>query len=384
MTRYGLSMNISALTMLGAALWPQCALAAGKTVAPGIVYSQSGGYHVVVADLNSKDVDVRVAAPHAKPADNMLTVSKHAQQEDAVIAINANFFGGPVNHPCGAARGYGTQFPGIYGEAANCETTLGWAKGKGAVFNSAGHEAEAGFKAEFTELATGGGYLLKGGQPADWNHAKLESNRACTAIGLSADRKKFIFVVTNSKACTGAGLQKVLAANGAADAIHLDGGGSSKMWIKGMGYVNDVGEDRKPSVAIVAKAAGVQVKACPSDCGSAKCVLPVYPPTAQCVGRACRAGLGSSWTCDIEMAQRVRCVSGKVVAQTCAVSCMPDTKGGGNCTKCPSGNGLYCGGGSISGEKGVLYRCTGGLLTVVRRCPKACVKMPAGQHDRCE
>ncbi len=383
MTRYGLSVKISALTLLCAALAPQCS-AAEKNLAPGIVYSLSNGYHVVVADMSSKNVEVRVAAPHAKAADNMLTVAKHAQQENAVVAINANFFGGPLNHPCGAARGYGTQYPGIYAEAPNCGTTMGWAGTKGGVFNSAGHEAEAGFMSQFTELATGGGYLLKDGKAHDWNHAKLAEGRPCTAIGLSADRKKFIFVVTNTKSCTGKGLQQVFAANGAADAIHLDGGGSSKMWLRGTGYVNDVTEDRKPSVVIVAKSAGVQTGACPSDCGAAKCVQSVSPLAAQCAGRSCKAGLGSSWTCDTTLAYRVRCSGGKVAAQACATSCLPDSKGGGNCSKCPSGNGLYCGGGSISGEKGVLYRCADGLITVVRRCAKGCVKMPAGKHDRCE
>lgn len=47
-------------------------------------------------------------------------------------------------------------------------------------------------------------------------------------------------MVTNSRACAGKGLQDVLLANGASDAIHLDGGGSSKMWVRRMGYVNDV------------------------------------------------------------------------------------------------------------------------------------------------
>ncbi|MBI4801754.1 MAG: phosphodiester glycosidase family protein [Elusimicrobia bacterium] len=383
MARDSLSTNIFALALLGAALCPRAALA-GRTIAPGIAYSYSNGYHVVVADLASREVDVRVAMPHAKPADNMVTVARRAMQEDAVVAINANFFGGPINHPCGAARGGGVQYPGIYGEAANCETTMGWARGKGAVFNSAGHEADANFMSQFTELATGGGFLLQNGQPRDWNRTKLEANRACTAIGLSADRRKFIFVVTNSRACTGQGLQQVMAANGASDAIHLDGGGSSKMWLKGTGYVNDVSGERRPSVVIVAKSGGVQAKKCPADCGAAKCAQPAYPPVAQCVGRPCRSGLGAAWTCDVTMTQRVRCANGIVAAQSCAVSCMPDRSGGGDCTKCPSGNGLYCGGTVISGNKGTLYRCANGLLTEVRRCAKGCVRMPAGTNDHCE
>jgi len=375
-------LKTAACALLGAALCPQAALA-GKSIGSGLSYSHSAGYHVVVADLDSKEMDVRVAMPHSKPADNMLTVAQWAVQEGAIVAINANYFGGPLNYPCGAARGNGTQYPGIYGEAANCETTMGWTRGKGAVFGSAGRHADAKLLPQFTELATGGGLLLQNGRPRDWNHAKLEERRACTAIGLSADRKKFIFVVTDSRACTGRGLQQVLLANGAADAIHLDGGGSSKMWIRGMGYVNDVRENRKPSVVIVAKPRAAQK--CPGDCGSAKCVQPFYPPSAQCVGRPCRAGLGASWTCDSTMRRRVRCEKGVVVSQPCAAACVPNQSlSGGACAPCPSGNGFYCGAGTIFGEKGALYRCSQGVLIESKRCPKRCVEMPAGTNDRCE
>lgn len=478
--------------------------ASGKALeertADGLLYSYANGYHVVVADLDSANVEVRVAAPRKDAADNMLSVARHAAQENAAVAINANYFGGAGPNPCGAARGRGVQYPGIYGSPANCVATMGWARGRGGVFDSAGHEKDANFMPQFTELATGGGYLLKDGRPRDWNHGKLAEHNACTAIGLSADRRKFIFVVTDSDVCTGKGLQQVLAAKGASDAIHLSGAGASKMWIKGRGYINDGGEDRLSPVAIVARAGGVRFVAdsvtdlkgavarataglmaagagsggaqspgssagaggpvttmpgpgnggagreaagdpvprsfgaaaesvsdgiqsagegaakalekgkahvndgrgaikppagiaaeagagadqkCNADCGKAKCVRPAHPLVAQCVGHACRAGLGAAWTCDATLSQLVRCANGKVVTLTCAVSCKPDLKGGGGCMKCPSSKSLYCGGVAISGEKGTLYRCKDGFMTKVRSCPMGCVRMPAGVSDHC-
>lgn len=50
---------------------------------------------------------------------------------------------------------------------------------------------------------------------------------------------------------------------------------------------------------------------------------------------------------------------------------------------CPSGNGLYCGGDSVSGDPKTLYRCTNGALSVVQVCANGCRVMPPGQNDQC-
>lgn len=356
-----------------------------KTLAPGVSYTQTKGYHVVVAALDSKSVEVRVPAPFSKPSENKRTVSQWAKSENALLALNANFFGGPENRPCGAARGYGTQYPGIYAEAGNCVTSLGWAMGgKGGVFASGGHETDAGYGSQYTEVVTGGGLLLKGGARSDWNHTKLAEGRPCTAVGLSADRKRLVLVVTGPGSCTGKGLQDVLLSAGAADAIHLDGGGSSKLWLRGAGYVNGVKEDRRPPVAIVVKAPDAADAKCPADCGKAACVETLQPVRSQCVGKACRAGLTASWSCDSTLKKRIRCAEGAVVSQPCAVACVPKKNGGGDCAPCPSGGGLYCGGGGILGETDTLYRCSKGVVTSSKKCAKSCVRMPAGTSDRCE
>jgi hypothetical protein len=253
-------------------------------------------------------------------ADDVETVASHAREEGATVAVNANFFGGyPANFTCGLARGFGAMFAEPYAEAVNCVTSIGWARDTGAIFDSSGHERDAAFLANYTDIVTGGGYLLDHGNPRDWNHAKLEDGRGCTAVGLSGDRKRFVMIVTNRTACTGAGLQQALLAHGAADAIHLDGGGSSKMWIRGKGYVNDEPEDRQPPVAVIARPNG----ACPSDCGAAPCVELAKPFRAECVGLACRAGLDGTWNCDAARRRRVACRNGLVVKEYCAERCEP-------------------------------------------------------------
>src|SRR5262245_52509431 len=158
-----------------------------ETLAPGIQYDAAGGTYTVVVDLDSDSTEVRVAQPHATAAEDAETVATHAAEEGATVAINANYFGGNVDYPCGLGRGFGQTYADGYAEAGNCELSLMWARAAASVIDSLGHEHDPAFHAEHTDAVTGGGWLLEGGARRDWNHAKLEEGRDCTAIGVSAD-----------------------------------------------------------------------------------------------------------------------------------------------------------------------------------------------------
>jgi hypothetical protein len=322
---------------------------AGETqqpIAPGMVYFQGPGYYVVEVDLDSNATEVRVTQPHASDIDDMVTVAAHALEEGATVALNANYFGGSLNHPCGAARSSGTNYSDAYREVGNCETTLGWTPGLGkgaqaAVVNTLNHEDDAAFLPQLTEMVTAGNYLIKNGQPkcapddmhCDWG-PKLEVGRDCSAVGVSSDRKRFIFIATNSatktapSVCSGFFLQSEFLLHNAADAIFLDGGGSTKLWIRGMGYVNNESADRFPPVVVYARPNGT----CPSDCGANKCLQLDKPYRAQCAAQACRAGLNSTWTCDRHKRLRARCgADGRVEYQTCARGCAVADEGDDQC-----------------------------------------------------
>src|SRR5437016_5325713 len=98
--------------------------AVAETIYPGITYDVANGYHVVVADLASNAIEVRVQQPYNNAMDGD-TVAGHALTEGAYVAINANFFAS-ASLACGASRGFGQQFTMNYGEAGNCETSLLW------------------------------------------------------------------------------------------------------------------------------------------------------------------------------------------------------------------------------------------------------------------
>jgi hypothetical protein len=75
-----------------------------------------------------------------------------------------------------------------------------------------------------------------------------------TAMGLTEDRKTFILAVvdgrsTTSVGMTGAELATLMKEMGAYTAFNLDGGGSSQMWLRGSGTINDPSDGSPRPVA---------------------------------------------------------------------------------------------------------------------------------------
>jgi hypothetical protein len=61
----------------------------------------------------------------------------------------------------------------------------------------------------------------------------------------------------------------------------------------------------------------------------------------------------------------------------------PDPDAGG-ATTCSVPDGVYCGGDGVSGDPNVLYRCTGGTLTVEETCTVTCIpSSDPSTPDRC-
>lgn len=50
---------------------------------------------------------------------------------------------------------------------------------------------------------------------------------------------------------------------------------------------------------------------------------------------------------------------------------------------CALGNGYYCGGNGVKGDKATLFLCTGGTPAVSEKCTYGCLPMPPGTEDRC-
>jgi hypothetical protein len=50
---------------------------------------------------------------------------------------------------------------------------------------------------------------------------------------------------------------------------------------------------------------------------------------------------------------------------------------------CALGDGYYCGGNGVKGDKATLFLCKAGVPTVVEKCAYGCAPMPPGIEDRC-
>ncbi len=224
--------------------------ARAEPLMPGLTYEVTSGYHVVVADVAY--FELRANHPKAAAGADFATVQEHAIEEGAVVAINANYFDTSKGGTCGTARGFDQDFTRTYQESP-CSTTLGWSAGEAAIFEGYGHEEDPTFHPEFTEMVTGGGALLRTEGTPDWNQVSMPTGRAMTAFGVTADRKQFVFLVTDKGTSSVSKMTNTLTSHGVTDGIFLDGGGSTRLWIEGQGYVNIAeGADRNVPVVVMA------------------------------------------------------------------------------------------------------------------------------------
>jgi hypothetical protein len=170
------------------------------------------------------------------------TTSDFAAETRAVVAINGGFF-----EPW--EPGLFDPYPGEGERVA----PLGLAASRGHVYGTVDARvrtlfiAEDGGRVSFERPATiysaisGGCMLVERGAPTpDCALRKLNDQRhPRTAVGLSADRETMWLLVVDgrqarySKGATLAELADLFVAEGAADALNLDGGGSSVMVIDG-------------------------------------------------------------------------------------------------------------------------------------------------------
>src|SRR5262249_19637005 len=101
-----------------------------------------------------------------------------------------------------------------------------------------------------------------------------------------------------------------------------------------------------------------------------------------CAPYAC--GQTQYWTCGGGGNLHECAADGNPIQTTCSTgchstgTCTDDICNDGSGGNCSSGNGLYCGGDTVSGDPNNLYRCTNGAISFVQNCPAGCQWMPPG------
>lgn len=232
--------SIVLLGLCGAALVSTAAHAADTwtTPHPGMRrlhrVTSNQNINVLVVDLCAPGVSVRAT----KSGERRRTVSSFGALVGAKAAINGDFF---------SYSDYSTNGPAMSGGAAwggndhNYVAPVQFGAHRVAL---PPHESTAGVESWAKEVVSGHPTLLVGGVARNNNGDSLCTARhPRTVLGLSADKRTLYLAVVDGRATGRVGmtcdeLAALMKELGASDAVNLDGGGSSTMWIAGSGVVN--------------------------------------------------------------------------------------------------------------------------------------------------
>ena len=227
---------------------------------PGLTLALGANDALVIADLCADGVSVRATRYDERKATPSEWAQKPSVQAEA--SINADFFDFPgwtlVN---GRARGAGQDWPD---NKMFFESRTYWQFGP----NLAGLVDAAMAPAPapaITEIVGGHNVIISGGKSHapkfDGDGVILTSHRR-TAVGLSAD-KRFLYLMVSNASLDGTGLADAMLTRAAEAgfpqidvATNMDGGGSSQMYVAGVGPIYPTGRQVNNHLGVLAKGSG--------------------------------------------------------------------------------------------------------------------------------
>jgi|GEM_PF-2888924 len=192
--------------------------------------------HALVVDLCAPGVSVRATAPSEKQR----TPSSFGALIGAEAVINGDFFSYTNYYPIGLAKGGGTHWPGTGDSAWQALVAFGPYR---SVFSDDSEVFSA--TTAHTDIVSGFAQIVRDGQAISSYDC---SGHFCarhprTAVGMSEDRRTLYLMIIDGRSTASIGvtladLATQMRSMGAYDAVNLDGGGSSAMWVKDVGVVN--------------------------------------------------------------------------------------------------------------------------------------------------
>jgi len=200
--------------------------------------------NVLVVDLCAPGVSVRAT----KSNERQRTVGSFGALVGAQAAINGDFFSFETYSTNGPAASGGAVWGG---PDDNGDAPLQFGNGQVAL---PPHESTAGLASWAREVVSGHPTLMANGVARNNTSTLCTARHPRTAVGLSADKTKLFLAVIDGRATNRIGMtcnevQSLLKDLGAADALNLDGGGSSTMWLAGTGVVNNPSDGNQRVVA---------------------------------------------------------------------------------------------------------------------------------------
>ncbi len=228
-------------------------------------YRQHGpfSYHVVTVDLRIAGLEVvatdeQQVLPRPNTGHRWMRTSTWARQTHSDIAINANYYDlTKYSSACGLTVSNGQRWRSTYDDRRlSCHHSIGFgAAGRAQVFVSRGLRRSGDLASWMSVVVSGSPGLLRDGQVVvngHPRHGRFRNPR--TAIGLSKDQHTLFLLVVEgregrSQGMTAGETARTLLEFGAWDALNLDGGGSSALYIEQEGgVVNRTGEPERPVV----------------------------------------------------------------------------------------------------------------------------------------
>lgn len=273
---------------LGLLAAPAAASASVSDPFPGVRLARNSQQSLAVVNLCAPGVSVRAT----RQPEWVRTASSFGQLVGAEVAINGDFYDiGGSNATWGRARGAGEDWPAHlqFRQGGAGEHRQYLAFGPGYVDLQMDSFVPPPPPNVATEIVGGHIMIIVSGkkvEPMGDILAPGLTPRPRTAVGLSQDRRTF-FLFASSKGLDGNGIVSsmvALAAEAGAppiwDATNLDGGGSTQMWVKGLGAVVPSSRQVANHWGIFAKGSGPAVN-CPGFDYKATFVSQSFPYASQ-------------------------------------------------------------------------------------------------------
>lgn len=210
-------------------------------------------FHLVTVDLRTPGLRVETTTEaelqsvSGSRGHRWSTTSQFARRHRLDIAINANYY--DIFHAaltsCGLAMAQGQSFSSAYSDRRlGCWESVGFGPmGRAEFFDSHGRTFGPAPFGWVREVVTGSPRVLRDGRVVEVTHPRHALRRnPRTVLGLNRDRTVLYLLVVNGREGRNLGLTtaaagEILASFGATDAVNLDGGGSSTLYLRAEGGV---------------------------------------------------------------------------------------------------------------------------------------------------
>ena len=201
--------------------------------------------HAAFLDLTEPSIRL-TATP---PGDPKTTISGFAKKKGVQIAINAAFIDFDKNTSYGSAMGEGKLWTDALDQGQSAQLACGPGNRveifeQGLIFQP---------QPWMRDVVSGHPMFVWNGVLFDSGDGVMAPRHPRTAVALSKDRRTLILFVVDGRqkhsvGMTGAEMSRVFIDFGAWQAMNMDGGGSSAMYIDGKGIVNSPSDGRERSL----------------------------------------------------------------------------------------------------------------------------------------